>query len=60
MGGSIGIALAPEHGNNPEELMKNADLGLYAAKKSGRGGFVFFRPTADHQLELITSGKETR
>ena len=50
MGGSIGIALAPEHGNNPEELMKNADLGLYAAKKSGRGGFVFFRPTAGAAL----------
>ncbi len=44
MHGSIGIALAPVDGRDPEELMKNADLGLYAAKNSGRGSYVFYHP----------------
>jgi diguanylate cyclase (GGDEF)-like protein len=44
--GSIGIALAPADGSDPEQLMKNADLGLYAAKHAGRGGYVFFRTEA--------------
>ncbi len=54
---SIGIALAPKHGSNPEELMKHADLALYEAKTSGRCTYDFFRPehlgrSGDrHQLE---------
>jgi diguanylate cyclase (GGDEF)-like protein len=54
---SIGIALAPQDGSNPEELMKHADLALYDAKTSGRCTYVFFRPehlgkSSDrHQLE---------
>ena len=34
---SIGIALAPEQGNNADELLKNADIALYHAKSLGRG-----------------------
>ena len=54
---SIGIALAPQHGSTPPELMKHADLALYAAKTSGRCTYMFFRPehlgkSSDrHQLE---------
>lgn len=36
-GGSIGIAIAPQHGHTLEELLKNADLALYRAKGDGRG-----------------------
>ena len=43
-GGSVGIALAPQHGSTPEELMKHADLALYSAKTSGRGAFIAYRP----------------
>jgi diguanylate cyclase (GGDEF)-like protein len=36
IGTSIGIALAPEHGNDQEELLRKADLALYRSKAAGR------------------------
>jgi diguanylate cyclase (GGDEF)-like protein len=36
MGGSIGIALAPLHGEDLTSLMKAADLAMYQAKANGR------------------------
>ncbi|MGR2739358.1 EAL domain-containing protein [Billgrantia sp. Q4P2] len=32
---SLGIALFPTHGDNPADLMANADLAMYKAKESG-------------------------
>ncbi|MGH8581442.1 MAG: diguanylate cyclase domain-containing protein [Gammaproteobacteria bacterium] len=37
IGASIGIALLPDHGVNVEEVMANADIAMYAAKRAGRG-----------------------
>ncbi|MBC2670317.1 putative bifunctional diguanylate cyclase/phosphodiesterase [Novosphingobium piscinae] len=42
IGASIGIAISPRDGTNAAELTRNADLALYSAKRSGRGGFRFF------------------
>lgn len=56
IGASIGIAIAPFDGVSSEQLVKNADLALYAAKASGRGQFRFFATdlatTADRQRQL--------
>ncbi|ODA66487.1 Cyclic di-GMP phosphodiesterase Gmr [Methyloligella halotolerans] len=45
LGASIGIALAPRHGEEAEELMSAADLALYRAKSAGRRRYEFFQPT---------------
>ncbi len=47
-GASIGIALAPKHGSDPETLMKNADTALYNAKTSGRCAYVLYNPEHMH------------
>ena len=46
---SIGIALAPEHGLDLNEILKNADLAMYAAKSAGRRTCRFFDPEMDVQ-----------
>jgi diguanylate cyclase (GGDEF)-like protein/PAS domain S-box-containing protein len=42
VGVSIGIALAPEDGSDPTEIMKSADMALYKAKAEGRDCFRFY------------------
>jgi diguanylate cyclase (GGDEF)-like protein/PAS domain S-box-containing protein len=44
IGTSIGIAMAPTHGSDPDELIKKADLALYRTKSHGRNGYCFFDP----------------
>lgn len=52
IGVTIGIALPQGPENNPDQMLKNADLALYQAKREGRNAYRFF--TADmaesHQL----------
>jgi diguanylate cyclase (GGDEF)-like protein len=47
---SIGIAVAPGDGHTAEQLLKNADLALYAAKKDRRGSYCFFEPAMDKAM----------
>jgi diguanylate cyclase (GGDEF)-like protein/PAS domain S-box-containing protein len=44
---SIGIALAPQDGTELDQLIKNADLAMYAAKAEGRRTHRFFEPAMD-------------
>jgi diguanylate cyclase (GGDEF)-like protein len=46
---SIGVALFPEGGETPDELMRNADQAMYAAKRAGRNRISYF---------ALNSGKE--
>ncbi|TVO62720.1 putative bifunctional diguanylate cyclase/phosphodiesterase [Denitromonas ohlonensis] len=42
IGTSVGIAMAPKDGQSGDQLLKNADIALYAAKFDGKGRFRFF------------------
>ena len=44
IGATIGISVAPTDGNDPDELTRNADLALYAAKAAGKGTHRFYQP----------------
>ncbi len=47
IGASVGIAVAPLHADDPDGLLKNADLALYGAKGDGRGAYRFFETAMD-------------
>jgi len=47
---SIGIALAPEDGNALDQILKNADMAMYAAKSAGRRTYRFFEPAMDAKV----------
>jgi diguanylate cyclase (GGDEF)-like protein len=51
IGTSIGIALAPADGRDPDQLLKNADMALYLAKTDGRGTHRFFESEMDKRLQ---------
>jgi diguanylate cyclase (GGDEF)-like protein len=48
---SIGIALAPQHGADLDQILKNADMAMYAAKSAGRRTYRFFEPEMDTQVK---------
>jgi diguanylate cyclase (GGDEF)-like protein len=48
---SIGIALAPEHGVDLDQILRNADLAMYAAKSAGRRTYRFFEKDMDAQVK---------
>jgi diguanylate cyclase (GGDEF)-like protein len=48
---SVGVALAPADGIDPERLLKSADLALYKAKADGRNCFRFFLAEMDAKLQ---------
>jgi diguanylate cyclase (GGDEF)-like protein len=53
---SAGIAIAPAHGSNVDDLLANAELALYDAKADGGGSFRLYVPSlrarAKHRREL--------
>jgi diguanylate cyclase (GGDEF)-like protein/PAS domain S-box-containing protein len=46
LGGSIGVAVYPEHGTNTLTLLQHADVAMYAAKRA-QSGVVCYEPVRD-------------
>lgn len=47
VGLSLGIAIAPDDHNTPEQLLRYADMALYEAKRNGRNRYELFRAELD-------------
>lgn len=52
IGASIGVALAPQNGNDRETLMRLADTALYQAKSEGRNRYSFFQQQMDETIRM--------
>ncbi len=56
VGASIGIALSPEHGSDPDALLRRADVAMYVAKR-GHTRLAVYDPEQDHhspaRLQLV-------
>lgn len=47
---SIGIALYPDNGENFNDLLKCADIAMYAAKAAGKENYVFFNDRMNESI----------
>lgn len=43
VGASVGIAIYPDDGEDPEQLLEMADQAMYEVKKSGKNHYAFYR-----------------
>ncbi len=50
VGASVGIAVAPADGTDPDDLLRKSDLALHVAKAEGRGTFRFFEGGMEARL----------
>lgn len=58
---SIGIALAPDNGLNSDQLLRNADVAMYEAKRGGRNSYYFFTEEINYKAsELLRLESELR
>ena len=52
VGASVGLSRFPQDHSEPEELLRMADLALYAAKEAGKRRVVSFVPAQDNDAQL--------
>lgn len=58
---SVGISTYPEHGDDADELLKNADIAVHKAKEAGRNRVVFFNtPMNEEMTERMIIEKHLR
>jgi diguanylate cyclase (GGDEF)-like protein/PAS domain S-box-containing protein len=61
MGVSVGLAVFPMDGADPESLMKNADLAMYKAKEKGKNTYsLYTRDMNDQVLKRLTMEGDLR
>jgi diguanylate cyclase (GGDEF)-like protein len=60
VGGSIGIALSPEHGADADVLLRRADVAMYLAKGASRGYAVYSFEQDQHSPERLALMSELR
>jgi EAL domain-containing protein (putative c-di-GMP-specific phosphodiesterase class I) len=51
LAGSMGIALAPDDADDPDQLLRNAETALRRTKGKARGSYRFFQPEMDKRLQ---------
>jgi diguanylate cyclase (GGDEF)-like protein len=51
IGTSVGIAIAPGDGSDPDVLLKSADIALYQAKSDGRNRYRYFESGMDSSMQ---------
>lgn len=60
LGSSIGIAIYPEHGEDPAILMRHADIAMYAAKRGGDGYVVYASALEQSNPNRVALARELR
>ena len=58
---SVGVALFPDHGRDPDTLLENADAAMYLAKDQGRSTLRFFSAElSQHMVERLEAEQRLR
>ncbi|WDT77025.1 MAG: EAL domain-containing protein [Candidatus Manganitrophus sp.] len=57
---SIGMALSPEHGENPDSLIQHADIAMYVAKENKKGVALYSRKVDKHSPRRLALLGELR
>lgn len=57
-GASLGIALYPQDGKDPADLLQKADLAMYRAKSTGRNRYRVFAPGMLTEVQLRQQQEE--
>ncbi|HYC45892.1 MAG TPA: EAL domain-containing protein [Burkholderiales bacterium] len=51
---SLGIAVYPDHADNPEDLIARADMAMYMAKEAGKNAWRVYRSDLDTSMQMVS------
>jgi diguanylate cyclase (GGDEF)-like protein/PAS domain S-box-containing protein len=51
---SLGIAVFPDHAENPEDLIARADMSMYQAKEAGKNAWRIYRSDLDTSQQMVS------
>jgi predicted signal transduction protein with EAL and GGDEF domain len=60
LGGSMGVAIGPDHGHTASDLLRNADIAMYAVKASGGGVRLYTHELVDVDICAVTVAGDLR